>query len=207
MISIYKERATQFFKKESQLKQKLGWLSLIRLLSFLTVVLLVYAFAQTGSVWVIIAAITLFGVFLYLVRWYGKLQQQRQYFTALASYNEKEAHFLKTNIFVYDAGKEYEDPHHPYSYDLDFFSEGGVFSYLNRCSTSFGKEQLAQDLLHPDISIITQRQEAVKELAPEIDFRQQLYAHGSLYQSKKKDLERLMQWIDGDVKLIGNKGV
>lgn len=203
--TIYKERAERFAQKAGQLKQQSGWLSFTRLLSFLFFVFLVYQCTQTGSGWVIASTIITFGAFLFLVKWYDKLQQQKQFFAALADCNEKEDRFLLTNQSLYDAGREYEDPHHPYSYDLDLFSEGGLFSYLNRCSTSFGKEALANDLLNPDTDAIRERQEAIKELSGKIDFRQQLYAHGSLHQSKKKDLERLLHWIDDDVKLIDPK--
>lgn len=202
MATVYKERAERFRQKAGQLKQQLGWLSFARLLSFLAFVFLLYQLTQKGSGGIVIIAAATFAAFLYLVKWYGKLQQKRQYFSALADCNEKEERFLATNKLPYDTGKEYEDPHHPYSYDLDLFSEDGLFSYLNRCSTSFGKEALAQDLLAPDSQGIKERQAAVKELAGAIDFRQELYAHGSLHQTKKKDLERLLHWIDGDTKLI-----
>lgn len=202
MATIYQERAERFRQKASQLKQQLGWLSFARLLSFLAFVFLLYQLTQKGSGWIVIITVAVFAAFLYLVKWYGKIQQKRQYFSALADCNEKEDAFLKTNKSPYETGKEYEDPHHPYSYDLDLFSEEGLFSYLNRCSTSFGKEALAQDLLAPGSQGIRERQAAVKELAGAIDFRQELYAHGSLHQTKKKDLERLLHWIDSDTKLI-----
>lgn len=202
MATIYQERAERFRQKAGQLKQQLGWLSFARLLSFLAFVFLLYQLTQKGSGWIVIITAATFAAFLYLVKWYGKLQQKRQYFSALADCNEKEDSFLKTNKSPYETGKEYEDPHHPYSYDLDLFSEDGLFSYLNRCSTSFGKEALAQDLLAPSSQGIKERQTAVKELAGAIDFRQELYAHGSLHQTKKKDLERLLHWIDSDTKLI-----
>jgi DNA mismatch repair ATPase MutS len=202
MATIYQERAERFRQKAGQLKQQLGWLSFARLLSFLAFVFLLYQLTQKGSGWIVIITVAVFAAFLYLVKWYGKIQQKRQYFSALADCNEKEDAFLKTNKSPYETGKEYEDPHHPYSYDLDLFSEEGLFSYLNRCSTSFGKEALAQDLLAPGSQGIRERQAAVKELAGAIDFRQELYAHGSLHQTKKKDLERLLHWIDSDTKLI-----
>ncbi|MCH5715869.1 hypothetical protein [Niabella hibiscisoli] len=137
-----------------------------------------------------------------LVRWYGRVQQEKQFYLALAQWNEREDAFVQTNSSGYDTGKEYENPHHPYSYDLDLFSEGGLFSYLNRCSTSFGKEALANDLLNPDITAIKEKQEAIKELSGKIDFRQELYAHGSLHETKKKELDRLIQWIDTDTQMI-----
>ncbi len=200
--TVYHEKATRFHKKFNELKQKLGWLSFIRLLCFVLFVYLIYLSSQTGSGFTIIGAVLFFVAFLLLVRWYGRVQQEKQFYLALAQWNEREDAFLQTNSSGYDTGKEYEDPHHPYSYDLDLFSEGGLFSYLNRCSTSFGKEALAGDLLHPDTTAIKEKQDAIKELSGKIDFRQQLYAHGSLHQTKKKELERLIQWIDTDTKLI-----
>ncbi len=203
MISIYTERATQFHQKAHQIKQQLTWLSSVRLFSFLLSVYLIYRSTQTGSVITIVASGFLLIAFFLLIRWYDKLQQQKQFYTALVKWNEKEVQFLQTNQSPYDTGKEYENPHHPYSYDLDLFSDGGLFSYINRCSTSFGKEALAKDLLHPDVAKIIEKQQAAKELSGKLDFRQKLYAHGSLHESKKKDLDRLMLWIDEDQKLIG----
>lgn len=200
--TIYQEKATRFHKKFNDLKQKLGWLSFIRLLCFLLFVYLIYLYSQTGSGFTLLTAVLLFAAFLLLVKWYGRVQQQKQFYLALAQWNEREDAFVQTNSSVYDTGKEYEDPHHPYSYDLDLFSEGGLFSYLNRCSTSFGKEALANDLLAPDTAAIREKQEAIKELSEKIDFRQQLYAHGSLHETKKKELARLIQWIDADTQLI-----
>ena len=205
MINIYNQRAKQFHQKAAQLKQRLGWLSCIRLLAFAAFIFCIFQLTQTGNVWTALAGIAMFGIFLWLIKVYGKCQQQQQYYLALAEWNEREALFAETNKSTYDTGKEYEDPHHPYSYDLDVFSDGGLFSYINRCSTAFGKEALAQDLLHPDVSIVNKRQEAIRELSSKIDFRQQLYAHGSLHQSKKKDLDRLLNWVDGDAQLIESK--
>lgn len=205
VTNFYKERVAQFNQKALSLKQKLNGLSISRLLSFVIFLFLVFQCTQTGSGWVITATLTMFALFLILVKWYDKVQQQKLFFTALMDCNEKEYQFLQTNQSSYDAGKEYENPHHPYSYDLDLFSEGGLFSYLNRCSTSFGKEALAQDLLQPDTASITSRQEAIAELKDKVDFRHQLYAHGHLHQTKKKDLDRLNEWINADNKLIDSK--
>lgn len=200
--TIYQEKAARFHQKFNTLKQKLGWLSFVRLACFLLFVYLIFLSSQTGSGFSIIGALLFFAAFLLLVRWYGRVQQEKQFYLALAQWNEREDAFLQTNNSGYDTGKEYEDPHHPYSYDLDLFSEGGLFSYLNRCSTSFGKEALANDLLDPDTTAIKEKQDAIKELSGKIDFRQRLYAHGSLHQTKKKELERLIQWIDTDTQLI-----
>nr|WP_255724336.1 DNA mismatch repair protein MutS [Terrimonas ginsenosidimutans] len=75
------------------------------------------------------------------------------------------------------------------------FGEGGLFPYLNRCSTSFGKEALAKDLLHPDTTVIEERQQAIAELKDKIEFRQHLQAHGSLLDTKEKEMQQLKAWL------------
>lgn len=200
--TVYQEKAARFHQKFNDLKQKLAALSVIRLLSFVLCVYLLYLYTQNGLKLTILGAAVFFVLFLLLVRWYGRVQQDKQFYLALAQWNEREYQFLQTNTSPYETGKEHEDPHHPYSYDLDVFSEGGLFGYLNRCSTTFGKEALAGDLRHPDITVISERQEAIQTLSTKTDFRQELYAHGTLHQTKQKDLDRLIQWIDTDTKLI-----
>jgi len=193
--TIYKERAEQFSKQASQLQQKQGWLSFFRLVLFAVFIYQLYQSTQTGRSATIIATVILFIAFLVVVKWYDRLQQKTAYYKALAKYNTDEITFLDTNLSPYPNGKIYEDPQHPYSYDLDLFGHGGLYAHLNRCSTSFGREELARLLLNPDTATILQRQEAVKELAAMNDFRQQLYAKGSLQENREKELSQLMEWV------------
>ncbi|MCD2423654.1 DNA mismatch repair protein MutS [Niabella pedocola] len=191
----YKERAEQFSKQANLLKQKSGWLSFFRLLLFAVFIYLLYQSTQTGNALTIASAVIVFIAFLVVVKWYDRLQQKTAYYKALVKYNADEIAFLETNRSPYANGKAYEDPHHPYSYDLDLFGAGGLYAHLNRCSTSFGREALASLLLNPDTATILQRQEAVKELAALNDFRQQLYASGSLQENREKELNQLMAWV------------
>ncbi|MCH5690296.1 hypothetical protein LWM68_42345 [Niabella sp. W65] len=93
--TIYQEKATLFHKKFNELKQKLGWLSFIRLLCFLLFVYLIYLYSQTGSGFTLLTAVLLFAAFLLLVRWYGRVQQEKQFYLALAQWNEREDVFYK----------------------------------------------------------------------------------------------------------------
>src|SRR6185436_2119107 len=96
----------------------------------------------------------------------------------------------------YEDGKEYTDAHHPFSYDLDIFGKGSLYQFLNRTTTSFGKSTLSQSLLHPDTTIIKERQEAIKELSHLLDFRQQLQAYGTIHGSEEKKINRLKGWLN-----------
>lgn len=190
----YKDLLSQYSSKANALKGQLNWLSFSRLALFGLFLFLGYKATQTGNGLVIFATFISLAAFFIVVKWYDKLEQKTTYYKALTKLNQTELNFLDTNKSPYSSGKNHEDPHHSYSYDLDFFGDGGLFSYLNRCSTSFGKEALANALLHPDLSNIKQRQEAIAELKDKIDFRQQLFAQGSLHESKEKDLKKLMLW-------------
>ncbi|WP_018629679.1 MutS-related protein [Niabella aurantiaca] len=192
---LYKQLLAQYTAKAARLSGQSNSLSLARLALFVFFIYLAYRSTQTGSALTIVTAVVFFIAFLVVVKWYDRLQQKTAYYKALAKYNAEEIAFLETNRSPYPNGKAYEDPHHPYSYDLDLFGEGGLYAHLNRCSTSFGREELARLLLDPDTATILQRQEAIKELVAMNDFRQQLYASGSLQENREKELKQLMDWV------------
>ncbi len=199
---IYKEYYQRYTSKAGRLKKTINWLSFSRLALFVLFLFLAYRSTQTGSGITISFTVVFLALFFVVVKWYDRLEQELIFYKTLSKVNEDEARFVETNRSQYDEGREYENVQHPYSYDLDIFSTGGLFSYLNRCSTEFGKEALKSSLLQPDISAIKPRQEAVKELSDKVEFRQKLFAHGSIHEGKKADLEKLKEWIDSKETLI-----
>lgn len=194
--TVYSGLLTRYSSKAQLLKQQLGWLSLLRLLLFCGFIFLGYKSLATGAAAFIIGMLVLLVVFLLMIRVYDQMQQKTAFYKALVKLNSDEISFLEGKPSVYSTGKEYTDPHHPYSYDLDMFGDGGLFPYLNRCSTSFGKEALAQNLLHPDTTIIEERQQAIAELKDKLDFRQHLQAHGSLLDTREKEMQQLKAWLE-----------
>jgi hypothetical protein len=69
------------------------------------------------------------------------------------------------------------DSEHPNASDLDLFGEHSLFHFLNRAATGSGRRALAEELLepHPGPSIPA-KQEAVRELAGRLEFRQRIRA-------------------------------
>ncbi|GAB3016699.1 MutS family DNA mismatch repair protein [Niabella terrae] len=199
---LYHSRARSYSTKAVALKNRLRRLSLLRLLAFLTFLVLVFGFTQNQEPWTLLVAGASLAAFFYLIRFYDHLRQQQKFNQLLAATNDTEYRFLIYHEWQYPEGLNYEDPQHPYSWDLDLFGPGGLYSYLNRCSTRFGEQALAADLLDPDTSAIGDRQEAIQELAAKIDFRQDLYVYGQLHDQEATDLDRLLHWLDTDKKLI-----
>ena len=194
--ATYESLLSKYTAKANTLNQQLRWFSLLRLLLFCGFIFLGYKSIQTGDRLFIFFTILLLLVFLLFIRLYDKLQSKAAFYKELANLNNNEINFLNGQPSVYADGIEYTDPHHPYSYDLDMFGNGGLFPYLNRTSTTFGKEALAKSLLHPNTKIILTRQEAIQELTTKLEFRQHLQAHGALLDTKEKELQQLTAWLN-----------
>jgi len=72
-------------------------------------------------------------------------------------------------------GACFRDPHHPYSDDLDLVGEGSLFELLCTARTQAGEATLAAWLLTPAAPAeIRSRQEAIRELTPRLDLREDL---------------------------------
>jgi hypothetical protein len=195
-VQTYTSLLSTYTDKAQKLQSDLAILSFVRLLLFCGFIFTGYKAISTGLGWVILLTILLLVGFFLLIRIYDRVQQQSAFYKALAKLNRNEIDFLEGQTAIFPGGEEYTDPHHPYSYDLDLFGAGGLFGYLNRCSTGFGKAALAQALLHPATDQIGERQAAVKELTEKLEFRQHLQGHGSLLDTKEKEMRQLTQWLD-----------
>jgi hypothetical protein len=76
-----------------------------------------------------------------------------------------------------ETGERYLDPAHPYAQDLDLFGKGSLFELLSTARTRTGEDTLARWLLSPaDPAAARARQEAVDELRPRLDLREDLAA-------------------------------
>ena len=72
-------------------------------------------------------------------------------------------------------GLEFLDLEHPYAADLDLFGEGSLFERLCTARTRAGEEALASWLLTPAApETIRQRHQAISELRPQLDLREDL---------------------------------
>ncbi len=96
-----------------------------------------------------------------------------------------------------DDGEEFIDDNHNYSQDLDIFGPGSLFQFINTTITYLGRIKLRDFLISSAKSIeeISDRQEAVIELAPKLDWRQKYMAEG-IVESRMHDPETLFLWAN-----------
>ncbi|GGH15263.1 MutS-related protein [Silvibacterium dinghuense] len=93
-------------------------------------------------------------------------------------------------------GLQFLDPHHPYARDLDLFGPGSLFQLLSTARTAPGEETLAAWLQQPaPISEITLRQQAIRELAPQLDLRETLVLAGEEAKGKLHP-DALIAWAE-----------
>lgn len=107
-----------------------------------------------------------------------------------------------------DTGEEFIDSEHSYGCDLDIVGKESLFQFLNTTHTWHGRRAFADDLLNAEYSKlkIIQRQEAVKELAQDDEFADELEYRFSKIGSDPA-AEVLLQELQDDRLFIKNRSL
>ncbi len=203
---FYSTRKNEFALQCEKYKSIIRRVAIVRL----TVALFVFAVAYFGFsnpvYWY--GLLPLVAGFVYLVAWHSKTRQQLELSESLATLNDLEIKVLTNDYASFYDGREFVNPHHPFSYDLDLFGPGSIFQYLNRCGTAIGEGWLANNLSSVRLPLpeIPDRQEAVKELASMVDFRQWFWAQGHLLKDNTTENEGLFNWLNEKDHVLGNVG-
>ncbi len=91
-------------------------------------------------------------------------------------------------------GERFRDPKHVYADDLDLFGRGSLFELLSTCRTAAGETVLANWILAPgEREGVLARQQAVAELRPRVDLREELAVMGEEIRSAV-DAKTLAGW-------------
>lgn len=196
IIERYQQRIDEYKHKLSRIQQRIYRIGTIRLLLFVAGVAGAIYFRHEG--WTVVLPIILVCLipFLILMKVHDRLFYAKDFIQKLIEINENELAAIDYRTDCFDGGKDFQDPSHAYSYDLDLFGERSLFQYTNRTSTYFGRKRLAEWFTCPldKKDAIERRQEAVRELTPQLDFRQEFEATGMVYKGKLSDGENLLRW-------------
>jgi hypothetical protein len=125
------------------------------------------------------------------------------------SHVERDTEFVRRGIRFYErgiarienrwqgggeSGERFLDPHHPYGADLDIFGRGSLFELLSTARTRGGETKLADWLKAPaPLAELRQRHEAVEELRPLLDLREEIAVLGDDYRTGVNP-EHLIGW-------------
>jgi hypothetical protein len=145
----------------------------------------------------------LLGVFLFILSKDLNNNDAIENIERLIKINQTEIEVLNHQFYHLTDGNEYRPESHDYANDLDIFGRASLFQCINRCTTEHGNKLFAGWLLSPSsIDSIIQRQEAVKELAPQFEWRQQLQSYGHAQHISIATERKIEKWIHEPSKFI-----
>ena len=196
ITATYQHIAEEGRSELNKVQNKIYRIGSLRLLLFVAGIAGVIYFWSSG--WIVltgIIAVTLLP-FILLIKYHNRLFHRKDYLEKKIAINEQELSALNYDTSSFEDGAEFIDPAHLYSYDLDVFGPHSLFQYINRTCTQLGKSLLANWLgTHlENKKEIESRQEAIRELAPELNFRQEFRILGLLYKGKAADEDELKAW-------------
>ena len=175
--SAYKQQLEilqQLLLKHTKKRSSLGW---CRFIVFAAMVVIAYqVFSTSGAIGI---AVLIIGIclLLYLISLDTTNNQKITNTRTLIRINEEELQVLNFDYLSRADGSQFTPATHDYANDLDLFGKASLFQYVNRCYTEQGKELLANNLLEPSSQHkIILRQDAIKELATLLQWRQQMQA-------------------------------
>ena len=197
----YESRVTQYRNELVHLDRQGDRLANLRTVTFLGFIGLGLAVGMTwiAAPWLVAAVASLAGYIALAIVHAGVIRRE-EFAKVRLSLNERGVLRLDGKWHDFPStGAGLVPDGHLYAGDLDITGKGSLFQRLDDTGTSAGEQRLLGWLLRPADSAaqITARQDAVKELAPLLDFRQSLVAEARLAGKKDKaDPSRFMTWAE-----------
>ncbi len=194
--NIYAERLTERTHRLEVSRRRRNWIGNLRLLVFLSAAAIVWYAFHGVTIWWIAAPLAIFVV---LVWWQARV--------------ERDAALVRRGIRFYERGiarienrwqgggedgARFADPHHPYASDLDLFGRASLFELLSAARTRGGEDRLAAWLKSASAAStsteeLIARHEAIDELRPILELREQLAVLGDDYRTGV-DPDQLVRW-------------
>lgn len=172
----YQSRLAARRTAAAQLVERFRRIGIVRLLFLLVgaALLLRALFAgQPKLLWGVIPLAIVSLVLLILHQQIHKAQQRAD--RAIKFYERGLARLAGNWAGVGESGERYRNVLHPYADDIDLFGNGSLFDLLCTARTRAGEDTLAQWLMAPAAPAeIRARQEAIAELKPKLDWREDL---------------------------------
>ena len=191
----YTERLSLTEGQLQQVKKQIFRISMLRLALFIAGIAGLYFFFNQTTLLIICICLTFLPLFI-LVKIHNHFFIRKEWLETQARIIQEELQALSGDYSSFEDGKEYVNPEHPYSFDLDIFGRRSLFQSINRTCTFFGKARLAkwlQNHLHEKTSI-EKRQEMVREISEHTLFREQFRIAGLVHHGQSSDGEKIQAW-------------
>ncbi len=203
----YQNRKIKFQGVAEQLRQRYNKFALVRLVVFVVAVaLFIYLLSNLWWSGILFTVVFLLA-FAKFVKWHQAIKASEAHHRNLVLINENELKILNDSYVDFDNGEDFKNPLHPYTIDLDIFGDYSFYQYTNRTSTSIGRRRYANYLKNgneTNLNSIKERQNAAKELADKLDWRQHFQAKGQTTEDDLKHIELLKKWLEEPNFIIQN---
>ena len=196
-LEIYQQQIAKHHAELEKLKKRsvlFGWL---RFLSLTLAFISLWWTWKNESLIFLPVAILFIGLFLFILAKHLNNNDAIENLRRLINISGTEIEVLNHHFTQLPDGEEFKPENHEYANDLDVFGRASLYQYINRCKSEQGKKLLATWLLSPSSTeIILQRQEAVKELAQQLEWRQQLQSYGIAHSITIETEKKIENWIE-----------
>jgi hypothetical protein len=202
-LEVYRQQIARHnfeLKKLEKLKSLYGWLRFLSMgLAFVSL-----WYTWTHALFILFPLpFFLIGLFLFVLAKDLNNNAAIENTQRLIQINETEIAVLNHHFTHLPEGIEFRPEHHEYANDLDIFGRASLFQYMNRCTSEQGKKLFAYWLLNPSSpEIILLRQQAVKELTQQIEWRQQLQSYGTIQSISLATENKIEHWSQQPARFI-----
>ena len=175
----------------------------------LAAVVVAYLMVPGAQRLLILVSVALIVSFMVLVVRHARVRRQEIWYRELAQVALEARHRRLRRWGEFEESGPELPPDHPYADDLDVFGHASLHVLLGTTCTRPGADMLTDWLLAPaPPEIVRRRQNAARELAPAIDFRDELQAMGRIAGPvEPEQLKFLLEWAESPAWLLPMRGL
>lgn len=200
----YTSRIAETAKELTNIKKRILHISLLRIVFFLAGITAVITLFHAGTGVLIGAVCCTFLPFLALIKLHNRFFARKEWLETQEQINRNELKGLEGDFSGFDEGKEFVNPEHPYSFDLDLFGRNSLFQAINRTCTHIGKQTLARWMQEhlTQKELIELRQQGVRDMSERNEFREEFRITGLVNHGKTSDVEEIRRWSESPSNLL-----
>lgn len=200
----YTSRIAETAKELTNIKKRILHISLLRIVFFLAGITAVIALFHAGTGVLIGAVCCTFLPFLALIKLHNRFFARKEWLETQEQINRNELKGLEGDFSGFDEGKEFVNPEHPYSFDLDLFGRNSLFQAINRTCTHIGKQTLARWMQEhlTQKELIELRQQGVRDMSERNEFREEFRITRLVNHGKTSDVEEIRRWSESPSNLL-----
>jgi hypothetical protein len=187
-IKTYKENLRQL----KSFGAKIGWARLLCIVAAITLFIWQWpSFQVMPTALLFIFLIAFFRLVVVAVNNAEKIDHTSQ----LIAINEEEIAIAAGHYHERYNGEDFLPTGHDYAQDLDLLGRASLYQYTHRAESQPGRRTWVQWLLWPaDTTEIVARQQAAKQIAGDVKWRQRVQATGRLSSITNTVEQRLLEW-------------